>query len=181
MTDEPPVEPPDPLAISVRFESVDKERIYGLLGHDLRRGRQPAYVDSTRTHLNRLLIPYPEPSSLQQRTEQLHALTDSRRVLYKHSALAVSGIVTFGREAQLVFSALTPQQQNEAIRAVGTAIQNKTNCKLVGAVLHFDEMSPHAHLLFESRCGQSGLPFSRVKNLRQLQTAASEAISKPPR
>ena len=168
--------PAEPRAIIVRFQRVIRHQLSGYRNHDLRRGPQPNYVDGEREHLNRYLIPPPEPTVLIKRAEALHTKSGSEKGMYRNAATSISGLVAFGREAQADFLALPIEDRDAAIMAVGKAVEKDTGCRLVGAVIHYDETAPHAHLTLEARHAESGKPFTKVAHLARLQTIAAEII-----
>ena len=153
-----------------------RNQLTGYRNHDLRHGSQPDYVDGEREHLNRYLMHPPEPAVMIKRAEALHAKSGSEKGLYRNAATAISGLVGFGRDAQADFLDLSAEDRDAAIMAVGYAVEKETGCSLVGAVIHYDETAPHAHLTLEPRHAESGKPFTKVAHLPRLQTIAAETI-----
>lgn len=102
----------NPRAASVRIAATTARRHGGQRKHDLRIGPQPGYVAADRSHLNRVLIKPPTPAFMRQIAEQRRATRDTKRAMKSNSAVATSGIITFGAEAAQMFEALTTEQQD---------------------------------------------------------------------
>ena len=168
--------PAEPRAIVVRFTRVMRNQLTGYRNHDLRRGPQPHYIDGEREHLNRYLMRPPTPEMMIRKAVELHRLLGSGAALYRNAATSISGLVAFGKDAQDDFLAMAGEDRDAAIMAVGKAIEKDTGCHLVGAVIHYDETAPHAHLTLEPRNAESGKPFTKVAHLPRLQTIAAETI-----
>ena len=133
-------------AIIVRFTRVMRNQLTGYRNHDLRRGPQPHYIDGEREHLNRYLMRPPTPEVMIRKAVELHRLLGSGSALYRNAATSISGLVAFGADAQGDFLELSVERRDAAIMTVGKAIEKDTGCRLVGAVIHYDETAPHAHL-----------------------------------
>lgn len=138
----------NPRAASARIEPQRPGEYKGQRAHDLRRGPQPAYVDSTRSHLNRVLIEPPTPGAMTKICQVRRALRETRRAMKAGTTCAYIGVITFGTEAQPLFSRLTPQQQDAAYLEAAEAIADRMGTTLEGLVIHADESAPHAHLSF---------------------------------
>ena len=111
-----------------------------------------------------------------KRAEALHEKSGSAKGMYRNAATAISGLVGFGRDAQADFLELSVKDRDAAIMAVGKAVEKDTGCRLVGAVIHYDETAPHAHLTLDARQAESGKPFTKVSHLPRLQTLVAETI-----
>lgn len=162
-------------AISVRVAGVSMSKAAGQRRHDLRLGRQPGYVDPARRHLNRVLIEPPPPSALRDRTVERRSRAAPRRALRSDAAVALTGIVTFGRDAQAAVAAADPDRQNAAYRAVAEALARHCHGEVLGLVAHADEAAPHAHFWLDARAG-NGASIARVVNGSHLQDIAADAI-----
>ena len=64
----------NPNAVSVRIEPKAMSKAKFQRRHDLRIGKQPAYVDGDRTHLNRDLIPLRPLPDIQRENEALRMI-----------------------------------------------------------------------------------------------------------
>ena len=148
----------NPLAVSVRVGRLKGTSYPGQRKHDLRIGRQPAYVDQARTGLNRVLMEPPSPAALRDMCAARYA-TRSTRKLSKAALLGVSGIITFGERAQALFGALDPAAQDAAYLEVCEAVATRLGTTLEGAVVHEDETAPHLHFVLAGY-GEDGLPVS---------------------
>jgi len=145
--------------------------------HDLRIGRQPGYVDPERSAANRVLIEPPPPGELRRRTEMRRSwmVPRPRRRLRSDSAVALTGIITFGRNAQPLISAATPERQDAAYRAVAEALAAHCGAGLLGLVVHADESAPHAHFWLDAR-DRVGASVARAVKGSELQDIAAAAI-----
>lgn len=165
-----------PSAISVRVQNLDTPTTTRQIEHDLRTGNIPDYVNRDKTHLNRILLVPPDPVVLRRRIVELREQTNPIRKMRRNAAIATAGIITFGRQAQLIFSDLPSSVQDAAVLAVAHSISERYGCNLIGAVLHLDEAAPHAHLMFESRNEKTGEAFAELWHGAELQTLAADAI-----
>ena len=71
------------------------------------------------------------------------------------------GVLTFGAEAQTLFSALPAEKQDAAYLEAAEAIADRMNTTLAGLVVHADESAPHAHLMFPA-FDLDGQPLTRT-------------------
>ncbi len=55
-------------AISIHVKHAHRSRYKNQRRHDLRLGQQPSYVESDRSHLNRILIDLPMPADITNAT-----------------------------------------------------------------------------------------------------------------
>ena len=129
--------------------------------HDFRQGRQPAYVDLSRNHLNRILItPRPLPQ-IRDEIKSLRQARGAKRGLKSNAAIVTSGIITFGHDASDMFNDLPIQDQNAAFAALAHALATRLDTSLESLVVHLDETQIHAH--FEMRAyDNAGHPLSQT-------------------
>ena len=169
----------NPLAVSVRVGRLKATSYPGQRKHDMRIGRQPAYVDRARTGLNRILMEPPTPATLRDLCAARYT-TRSTRKLSKAALLGVSGIITFGERAQGLFRALDPAAQDSAYIEVCEAVATRLGTTLEGAVVHEDETAPHLHFVLAGY-GADGLPVSPRMGraaMAALQDAAAEIMGR---
>ena len=166
-------------AVSVRVKHLSTAKAGGQRRHNLRLGKQPGYVDKTRTGLNRVLIEPPTPQVMRARTVERRARTDPppARALKANAAIVTAAIVTFGRDAQRLVRAAPPEVQDAAYLEIGNAIAARYDVDLLGAVVHCDESAPHCHLDFDCRTA-AGKALSQVLKGSELQDIAAAAIRK---
>lgn len=148
--------------------------------HDLRRGKQPAYVDGDRTPLNRVLVEPPPPGAMRKICEARRGLRETRRAMKSGTNCAFMGILTFGTEAQALFSALDPKEQDAAYLEAAEAIADRMNTTLEGLVVHADESAPHAHAMFPA-FDLDGQPLTRSMKkgaLVQFQDILAEVMGR---
>jgi predicted nucleic acid-binding Zn-ribbon protein len=169
----------NPKAAMVRAEVRSARGYANQRAHDLRIGPQPDYVDESRSYLNRILMPPPPAPEMRRMVEERRAQRETSRSLKSNAGIAVIGIVGFGIEAAQLFGELTTEQQDAAVLEAGRRIAEIANTTMVGAVIHLDETSTHAHLSF---CGYDldGVPLSSTMKrgmLTQFQDVLAEVMS----
>ena len=170
----------NPRAASVRLEGKSLSQAYGQRRHDWRIGPQPKYVDPARKGLNRPLI---KPRPVAQIRDEVVALRKARgakRAMKSNAAVVTAGIITFGIEAQEMFLALTPEQQDDAFRDLARAVAERLDTSLEALMVHCDESAIHAH--FELRaCNRSGIPLAKATRpalMIELQDLVFEVMSR---
>lgn len=170
----------NPRAASVRIAATTARRHGGQRKHDLRIGPQPGYVAADRSHLNRVLIKPPTPAVMRQIAEQRRSTRDTKRAMKSNSAVATSGIITFGAEAAQMFEALITEQQDQAFRLLSRAIAARLRTSLHGLVIHQDEATIHAHFTL-SAYNRDGIPLSqstRPAVLSELQDLTAKVMQR---
>ena len=170
----------NPRAAQVRIRSASATRVGGQRAHDLRIGPQPDYVDHDRFHLNRVLIEPRTGTALRRESECRRALRNTRRAMKSNAGIAVTGIVTFGHEAQAIFEHLSLDAQDAAYRELTEAVAARLDTDLTGLVVHADESAPHAHFQLTGYDRQ-GRPISdQAKRgvLRDLQDITAEVMGR---
>lgn len=167
-------------AVQVRISTESASRAGHQRAHDLRIGPQPNYVDPARSHLNRVLIEPWTSAQLRSDCEDARAKRGVKRAMKSNAGICVSGIITFGHEAQKIFETLTPEQQDAAYQDVAVAIANRLSTLVTGLVVHGDESAPHAHFQMPGYT-HDGLPISQIAKrgaLRDIQTIAAEVMAR---
>lgn len=170
----------NPRAASVRIAADTMSGYSGQRRHDLRIGYKPAYVDSNRTTLNRILIAPPKPAEMRAIAQARRAQRETRRAMKSNAAIATSGIITFGSEAAQMFEALTPEQQDQAFRDLAEAVTAHLGTSLHALVIHLDEATIHAHFAM-CAYGHDGHPLSRTSRpgiLSELQDLTAEVLQR---
>lgn len=138
----------NPRAASTRIEPQRPGEYKGQRKHDLRIGKQPAYVDASRSHLNRVLVKPRTAGEMQKICAARRSMRQTQRAMKAGTTCAYIGVITFGAEAQRLFSALEPEQQDAAYIETAEKIAERMNTTLEGLVVHADESAPHAHMSF---------------------------------
>lgn len=138
----------NPRAAMIRVEPKSASRYGGQRRHDLRIGHQPDYVDMSRVHLNRVLINPLTPGKLRSICEDRRSQRETKRAMRSDSCVAMVGLVGFGTEAQDLFSALTVEQQDAALREAVEMCALRMRTTVAGLVVHADETALHAHVVF---------------------------------
>jgi len=169
----------NPRAAMVRAETRSARGYANQRAHDLRIGPQPEYVDSSRSHLNRVIMEPPTAPEMRRIVEERRALRETSRSLKANAGIAVIAVIGFGTEAARLFSQLTQEQQDKAFLEAAKRIADIANTTVVGAVLHLDETSIHAHL---SLVGYDldGLPLSTTMKrgmLTKFQDVLAEVMA----
>lgn len=135
----------NPRAASIRLETRNASRLYYQRGHDLRTGKLPGYVDPERLDLNRLLIPYPRVCEVRDICKERRSQRETERAMSRTVSIAMTGIITFGSEAAVMFNRLSPAQQDAAFRELVQAAADRLNTSVSGLTVHLDETTIHAH------------------------------------
>ena len=135
----------NPRAASIRLETRNASRLYYQRGHDLRKGKLPGYVDPDRLDLNRLLIPYPRVCEVRDICKERRSQRETERAMSRTVSIAMTGIITFGSEAAVMFNRLSPTQQDAAFRELVQAAADRLNTSVSGLTVHLDETTIHAH------------------------------------
>lgn len=170
----------NPWAVQVRIQMKTAKSAGGQRAHDMRIGPQPAYVDSSRTHFNRVLIVPHTGTQLRKICERLRAQRHTSRTMKSNTSVVVVGIITFGHKAQKIFKTLTPDQQDAAYHETAEAIAKRLNTTLTGLVVHCDESAPHAHFQLPAY-DMTGHPISETAKrgaLRDLQTITAAVMGR---
>ena len=168
----------NPRAAMVRVEIRDAQGYANQRRHDLRIGAQPAYVNPDPPEPNRVFIQPMTTQEIKALARERRAQRDMARAMKSNSGVAVVGIIGFGIEAQKMFEALGPEDQERALRAAVARVAADLKTTVTGLVLHLDESARHAHF---SLCGYdvTGQPLSTWMGrgvLRELQTALHEEL-----
>ena len=167
-------------AVQVRIEGATIARVGGQRAHDLRIGPQPDYVDQDRTPLNNILIEPLTGTRMREVCEERRKGRETKRALKSNAAVGVSGIITFGREAQKIFARLTRQEQDVAYLEIAEAMAKRLQTTLTGLVVHRDEAADHAHFQCPG-VTLDGRPVSEIARrscLIDLQTIAAQIIDR---
>lgn len=169
----------NPRAAMVRVAIRDAQGYANQRRHDLRIGAQPAYVNPDPSEPNHVFIQPLTTQELKKLARERRAQRETVRAMKSNAGIAVVGIIGFGIEAQKMFEALGPEDQEKALRAAVTRVAADLKTTVTGLVLHLDESARHAHF---SLCGYdvTGEPLSTWMGrgvLRELQTALHEELS----
>lgn len=167
-------------AVQVRIDAGTASQAGHQRAHDLRIGPQPDYVDASRISLNRVLIEPLTGVLLREVCETRRSQRETKRAMKSNAAVCVSGIITFGHEAQPLFEALTTEQQDAAFREVAEAVAARIGTTVSGLVFHSDEAAPHAHFQCPA-VALDGQPVSKLAKrdaLRDMQTIAAEIMGR---
>ena len=167
-------------AVQVRIDMGTVSQAGHQRAHDLRIGPQPDYVDTSRTAQNRVLVAPLAGPELREICEARRSQRQTQRAMKSNAAICVSGIITFGHEAQPIFAALPSDQQDAAYREVAEAIAARLGTTVSGLVVHRDEAADHAHFQCPGFT-RDGMPVSKIATreaLRDLQTIAAEIMGR---
>lgn len=168
----------NPRAAMVRVEVRDAQGYANQRRHDLRIGAQPGYVNPDPPEPNPVFIQPVTTAELKALARERRAQRDTQRAMKSNAGIAVVGIIGFGIEAQVMFDALEPPEQEQALRVAVQRIAVELKTSVCGLVLHLDETAKHAHF---SLCGYDvdGEALSTWMGrgvLKQLQTALHEEL-----
>ena len=164
-------------AISVRITTATTAKTGGQRGHDLRTGRVPGYVDQGRTPKNSVILQPITAAEARRRCEILRTQAGARRRMRGNAAVTMSGIITFGTEAQPIIEGLGLDEQDVIFRRVAESCAGIMQTDLTGLVVHRDESAIHAHFQTLART-RDGRPVSKIGNIgAALQNAAAEVVA----
>lgn len=173
-------------AISVRVKTRALSASGGDRRHNQRIGRQPAYVDETRTPENSVVLAQPTPAQmsrecLQRRQDAFVPGSGKRqpRSMAKDAAVSISGIVTFSSDAQPTIDALPKSEQDRRFLQAAEAVAERLGTDVAGVAVHRDESAIHCHFTLYG-FGKDGQPVSRKlkkQALSELQDVAATAFS----
>lgn len=168
------------MSISVRVLPITKKMFARQRSHDARIGRIPPYVDTSMTHENSVLVHAPDANALFKDLAQRRKAA-GQQALRKDARIAVSGIITFGRDAQETIKSLIKSAQDDLYLSIANAIANYTGHELIGLYVHRDEAAPHAHFVLSGyRKGPDNklIPwrFSR-STMSRLQDIAAQCVT----
>lgn len=172
-------------AISVRVKTRSVSATGGDRRHNQRIGRQPGYVDETRTPENSVVLAQPTPAHmarecLQRRQDAFVPGPGKRqpRSMAKDAAVSISGIVTFSTDAQPAIDALPKAEQDRRFLLAAEAVADHLGTDVAGVAVHRDESAIHCHFTLYGY-GKDGQPISRnmkKKALSELQDVAATAF-----
>ena len=148
-------------SISFRIQAADGKGLLGQRRHDQRIGKQPAYVDAERAHLNEALyrsegwarVP---GSTIKEDTGRAHKLMEASRKEMEARAKRKTkvgkywrtAIITFSHDAQKVLAEKETTPHAQALAAF-TEFAEAHGAKLLTVDFHGDETAPHYHATFE--------------------------------
>lgn len=135
----------NPKAAQVRIQARKSREYSGQRNHDLRRGAQPSYVDREKIANNEILIEPPAAPALRKTNEERRKKRVTQRAMRSDAAVAFTGILTFGHEAQETFEALSREDQAQAFLDAAQAVAERLKTTVEGLVIHRDETAVHAH------------------------------------
>ena len=168
----------NPRAASVRVKALPLSRAKSQRMHDLRIGEQPNYVDGDRKHLNRVLMPLRSLPAIHRENEALRGERGCQKKMKSNAAAVMSGIITFGHQAQVMFACLSDEQQDAAYVEVAERAAALLQTQLEGLVVHADESADHAHFMLRGYC-DDGEPVSKratYQAMSQLQDMVAEVL-----
>jgi hypothetical protein len=154
--------------VSVRLAGVSQSRVAFVARHNLRQGKMPGYVDSTRTHLN-VALAGPGGGNFNAAAgasvERYHQRVGQR--MQPRQARLVEGIITFSRTAQPIVAEDLDQAHRCARRLVDDIMRDHGHgAQLVSLVYHGDESAPHYHFVLDG-VGADGLAILKRVHKRE--------------
>lgn len=170
----------NPNAAQVRLEPASPSKTAGQRKHELRIGRQPEYVDTDRSHLNRVLIEPQTAATMRKRAVERRDRKPRKRAMKSNAAVSFSGIITFGHLAHLRFERLTTEQQDAAFLDLAHAVAERHKAGLTGLVVHCDEAGLHAHFQLDAYDEAGNALSDTVKraDLRAVQDLTGEIMGR---
>ena len=134
--------------LSFRIEkigAINNNKIKQHINHDYRLGFIPKYIQKHLTHKNYNI--YGHKFNVEQIIELQN--TRSKRKIQKNVERFFSGILTFG-EIMSEDYANNPKLFDSCSKDFIEKLQNKLGVKILSAVVHLDEKTPHIHFLFDN-------------------------------
>lgn len=170
----------NPNAAQVRLAAASAAKTGGQRKHDLRIGKQPGYVDESRSALNRILIQPKTAAEMRSRAGERRARLPRKRAMKSNAAVSFSGIITFGHLAHLRFERLTPDQQDAAFLDLARAVADRHKADLTGLVVHVDEAGLHAHFQMDAYDEDGNALSDQIdrKALREVQDLTAEIMGR---
>lgn len=173
-------------AVSIRVKTRSVSATGGDRRHNQRIGRQPEYVDETRTPENSVVLAQPTPAQmarecLRRRQDAFVPGPGKRqpRSMAKDAAVSITGIVTFSTDAQPTIDALPKAEQDRRFLQAAEAVAQRLGTDVAGVAVHRDESAIHCHFTLYG-FGQDGQPVSRKlkkKVLSELQDVGATAFN----
>lgn len=142
-------------ALSFRVSKVlNRAAVMGSRMHDMRLGKQPSYVDGSRSDQNTTLAlvdGYDKHGSAWSRffSREEQELAARRKQQSKSQKMWRAAILTFSKEAQ----AILPSHPDAEALAVFRDFARRHNVRLLWSVGHRDESAAHYHAMFENVTG----------------------------
>ena len=97
---------------------------------------------------------------------------------YKRSDVAAYSVfIGFGSEAQTIFEALAPAEQDRLFQEAIEAVRQDMGAELVSAVVHRDEYTPHLQLLFSAVTTAGGKVRYKPDDCSRLQDIAAQPFA----
>lgn len=152
----------NPWAVSVRLKHYNRDRTRFQIAHDMRRGRQPDYVDGDRSHLNSVKAGPEADAYLRAMLERRQLTEPKRKAMLDRVAVMTGGIVTFGHLAQVEVLKLSVERQNAMYREIAGALAERLGNEVTAGAVHRDEEAPHAHFQMPARRAGDGRLMSEV-------------------
>lgn len=165
-------------AVVVRLERLSNKELSHQRRHDLRTFKNaPNYIDTTRTHLNSILIqPIANRKKLLEVVSQRRA--NRKRKLKRDAVLLWSGLIGFGHEAQEKIERLSKDEQDKLFYNVVKAIADYLETDIESLVVHRDETAVHCHftLFNHTRDGTTLSKKLKPQVLSEIQDLASQVL-----
>ncbi len=168
----------NPNAASVHYWGRDRARTTMQDHHDLRTS-VPAYVDPQRSEGNTVLHFTDRPLHGASLWKEINGQRKKAglRGLRKDANVTISGILTFGREAQAVLGTLSPEEQDARILQAVRDQEKVHGHPLLQLVIHRDESALHAHMVFLGYREEGTKPWRMNRtDLSRLQDRVAESF-----
>jgi len=159
---------------------ITKEKIAEASGqtrHDLRI-KIPSYVNKIKTSENSILIKPKNGNEMLEVCKSLREQRGIKRAMKKNCNVAISGIITFSKDAQKIIENLDKNKQNELFLQASNKISEHLNLNLTGLTVHRDESAVHAHFQMPAynRLGFAMSDLLKPSDLSKLQDVASDVF-----
>lgn len=132
--------------VSFRIEDIQNTtKLQKIINHDYRQGYIPKYVKSEKSHNNYNLWGHNFDI---KKIEELQN-SRSKRKIQKNTSRFFMGIVTFSETMSQDFYN-NRKKFDECSKDYIENLQKKLNVKILSAIVHLDEKTPHIHLIFDN-------------------------------
>jgi hypothetical protein len=163
--------------VNVRVKGEKQSATNGQSRHDTRTGKQPNYVDGSKAHLNSIIIHPMSAANLKKLCEERRFANGAKRAMKSNAHIAMTGIITFGKQAQPTINALSKHEQDDLFKDIAESIAKKFDVGLTGLTVHRDESAIHAHFQMPN-IHKSGRPLSKMKVMySELQDEAGKCVN----
>lgn len=165
-------------AISVRYAPVDGRRAAGQQKHDRRDPMHtPDYIDQSRSHLNTNKVERAWTAEGIRQEIAAERQAAGMQKLRADASTLVTGIVTFGHDAQTIIENMTRNEQDDILEKVINDQAKAAGHELLDWSVHRDEHATHAHFTLRGYSPEAKPWRKGILEMKQLQDVAAESVA----